>query len=129
MPDESMTGRSGQDHADVIRAISILDSHPTTRRLGAELRMYVDTPALRNIQGWQLIVAAMTAQRPDKTRTWGALMAFARNANQTEFDKLTSQAPARIAAAALPVQSDEELRAVTDEANRKAAEYRKRNNL
>lgn len=130
LPDESMTGRSGRDHADFVRAVQILDSHHSTRRLGAELRMHCDTPGVRMLQGWQFVCGAFNVQRPDRNRSWGALTGFARASTQAEFDKLNSQAPARASpAASLPVKTDEELRAQTDEGNRKVAAYRKRMGL
>jgi hypothetical protein len=122
-----MTGRSGQDQADFTRAVEVLDAHQTTRRLGAELRMASDTPGVRMLRGWQLVVGAMTCQRPDKGKTWGALMGFSRNATQTQFDQCNAQAPARASpAASPPTKTEQELRAQTEEGNRKAAEYRAR---
>lgn len=130
LPDESQTGRSGDDHADFLRAVQILDGHKTTRRLGAELRMQCDTPGVQMLRGWQLVCGAFAVQRPDRNRSWGTLTGFARNATQAEFDKLNAQAPARASpAASLPRLTDEELRAQTEEGNRKVAEYRRRNQL
>lgn len=128
LPDESMTGRAGRDQADFVRAVQILDGHHTTRRLGAELRMHCDTPGVRMLTGWQFVCGAFAVQRPDRNRTWGTLVGFARNATQAEFDKLNAQAPARASpGASLPRLTDEELRAQTEEGNRKLAEYRRRN--
>lgn len=128
LPDESMTGRAGRDQADFVRAVQILDGHHTTRRLGMQLRMSCDTPGVQMLRGWQFVVGAMTCQRPDKLVTWGALTGYARNATEAQFDQCNAQAPARASpAASLPRLTDEELRAQTEEGNRKVAEYRRRN--
>jgi hypothetical protein len=85
------TGRTGKDHDDFIRAVEILKGHESTSRLASDLSMQADHPEVANFDGWRLIVAASVARRPDKTKSWNALMSYARQATLDELDKLTKK--------------------------------------
>jgi hypothetical protein len=87
------TGRTGKDQADFLRAVEILKGHETTSRLADYLSMEADHPEVASFDGWRLVVAATVARRPDKTKSWNALMSFARQATLDEFDRYTKKLP------------------------------------
>jgi len=82
-----ISGHTGRDHDEFMHAIEILRNHETTEHLAKGLIMYADSPGVRLLEPWRLVVSACVCQAPNKSQTWNAFLAYARQATPEEYKK------------------------------------------
>jgi hypothetical protein len=86
--DETTTGRKGDEHKLFVQAVSELEAHEPTEYLAGSLVMAADTPSIRDLESWRLLVAARTVQKPNKSKTWGLFEHVAHTCTEADYRKL-----------------------------------------
>lgn len=124
--EQQATQRQGDEHLLFLKAIEILEAKPETQFLASQLVMEADHPEVVGYASWRIYTAALVARRPDKTKSWNALMSYARTATEAEYERYRADNRASAHVASLPMKTIEEMRAENKETRRLYAEYQER---